>query len=138
MATHHHIYENPPGLNSVILSSGNNGVRPFSSLTSGEREVELTGEGAAELAAASGVGQWAVAGMAFFFFFFVIYFFFKTKRVKEKVGFSVLLAFAFFVFFCLMLMCQSLIGGQKPLGFCQCRIEVILLKSLLYSLHTRY
>jgi hypothetical protein len=35
----------------------------------------------------------------FFFFFFVIYIFFKTKRVKENVGFSVLLAFAFFVFF---------------------------------------
>jgi len=66
MATHHHIYENPPGLNSVILSSGNNGVRPFSSLTAGEREVELIGEGAAD-----GVGQWAVAGMAFFFFFFL-------------------------------------------------------------------
>jgi len=27
----------------------------------------------------------------------------------------------------LMLMCHSLIGGQKPLGFCQCRIEVILI-----------
>jgi len=76
MATHHHIYENPPGLNSVILSSGNNGVRPLSSLTAGERQVELTGEGAAELAAASGVGQWAVAGMAFFFFFFFFFLFF--------------------------------------------------------------
>jgi hypothetical protein len=71
MATHHHIYENPPGLNSVILSSGNNGVRPFSSLTSGEREVELTGEGSVDLASVSGVGHWAVAGMAIFFFFFL-------------------------------------------------------------------
>jgi hypothetical protein len=80
MATHYHIYENPPGLNSVILSSENNGVGPFSSLTAGEREVELTGEGAAELAAASGVGQWAMAGWPFFFFFCNIYFFLRLKE----------------------------------------------------------
>jgi hypothetical protein len=32
----------------------------------------------------------------------------------------------FLCFFCSMLICQPLIGGQKGLGFCHHRIEVIL------------
>jgi len=48
-----------------------------------EREVELTGEGAAELAVVSSVGQWRWSlggrwlGWSLFFFFF------QTIRVKE-------------------------------------------------------
>jgi hypothetical protein len=31
-----------------------------------------------------------------------------------------------------MITCQSLIGGQKPTGFCHCLIEVILFIIIVY------
>jgi hypothetical protein len=36
----------------------------------------------------------------------------------------------FLCFFCSMLICQPFIGGQKGLGFCHHRIEVILKRIL--------
>jgi hypothetical protein len=40
---------------------------------------------------------------------------------------------SFLCFFCFMLICQLAIGGQKGGGFCQHRIEVILLVSYIYK-----
>jgi hypothetical protein len=58
---------------------------------------------------------WAMPAIVFYFLFF------KIKRVKGGFRYSVLLYYANRYFSCLMLMCQSLIGRQKP----HCLIEVI-------------